>query len=116
MKGTWNLYNASNATNAALDFVVLFGSLISIIGQPGQTNYIGANTFMDAFAQYRSNLGLPASAIQIDAVGEVGYLAQNKSVMQRITYSLSLESTISERELFEVVEAAVNLVSSKHLS
>jgi hypothetical protein len=32
--------------------------------------------------------------------------------MQRVTYTLGPESTISERELLEVVEAAVNSVSS----
>jgi NAD(P)-dependent dehydrogenase (short-subunit alcohol dehydrogenase family)/acyl carrier protein len=108
VKGTWNLHNASVSINANLDFFVLFSSLSGIIGQPGQTNYAGANTFMDAFAQYRLSLGLPACAIQIGAVEEVGYVAENVTVMQRFTHTGGSESAVSEQELLEAVEAAVN--------
>ncbi|GKZ35553.1 hypothetical protein AbraIFM66950_006217 [Aspergillus brasiliensis] len=112
VKGTWNLHHASTSINANLDFFVLFSSLSGIIGQPGQINYAGANTFMDAFAQYRSNLGLPACAIQIGAVEEVGYVAENDGVMQRFTHTGGAESAVSEQELLEAVEAAVNSTAS----
>ncbi|RAK90539.1 KR-domain-containing protein, partial [Aspergillus costaricaensis CBS 115574] len=94
-----------------LDFFVMFSSLSGVIGQPGQINYAGANTFMDAFAQYLSNLGLPACAIQIGAVEEVGYVAENGGVMQQFTHTGGLESAVSEQELLEAVEAAVTSTS-----
>ncbi|OJI87738.1 hypothetical protein ASPTUDRAFT_61784 [Aspergillus tubingensis CBS 134.48] len=111
IKGTWNLHHASKSVNADLDFFVMFSSLSGVIGQPGQINYAGANTFMDAFAQYRSNLGLSACAIQIGAVEEVGYVAENEGVMQRFTHTGGLESAVSEQELLEAVEAAVTSTS-----
>ncbi|OJI96712.1 hypothetical protein ASPVEDRAFT_119070 [Aspergillus versicolor CBS 583.65] len=108
VKGTWNLHNASLSIKANLDFFVLFSSLSGIIGLPGQTNYASANTFMDAFVQFRLNMALPACAIQIGPVEEVGYLAENQSVMQRFTHTGGLDSAVSEQELLGAVEAAVN--------
>ncbi|OJZ83200.1 hypothetical protein ASPFODRAFT_168535 [Aspergillus luchuensis CBS 106.47] len=111
VKGKWSLHQASTSINADLDFFVMFSSLSGIFGRPGQTNYAGANTFMDAFAQYRSNLGLSACAIQIGAVEEVGYVAENEGVMQRFAHTGGSEGAISEQELLEAVEAAVNSTS-----
>ncbi|CAG7923142.1 unnamed protein product [Penicillium olsonii] len=111
VKGTWNLHNASMSLQADLEFFVLFSSLSGIIGQPGQTNYAGANTFMDAFAQYRLNMGLPACAIQIGAVEEVGYVAENESVMGRFTQTGGSGSAVTEQELLRAVEAAMKSTS-----
>jgi hypothetical protein len=74
IQGTMNLHEATKDTE--LDFV-LFGSLSGVIGMPGQANYAAANTFLDGFVQYRHHLGLTASAIDIGAMEDVGYLAHN---------------------------------------
>jgi len=42
--------------NERLDFFVLFSSVVSIIGNAGQSDYAYANSFMDDFASYRDNL------------------------------------------------------------
>ncbi|POR37432.1 Polyketide synthase [Tolypocladium paradoxum] len=112
VKGTWNLHRASVSAKADLDFFVLFSSLSGIIGQPGQTNYAGANTFLDAFSQHRSNLGLPACSIEIGAVEEVGYMAEHESVMQKLKAAGGSDGTVSERELLEAVGAAMTTMSS----
>jgi NAD(P)-dependent dehydrogenase (short-subunit alcohol dehydrogenase family) len=106
VKGTWNLHTASVSVHADLDFFLLFSSISGIIGQPGQVNYAGANSFLDAFAKYRLGLGLPATAIQIGAVDGVGYLAEHDSLMQRLK-SGGMDSSVSESELFEAIEAAI---------
>lgn len=62
----------------------MFSSLSGIIGQPGQANYAGANTFMDAFAQFRTNQGLPASVINLGAVGDVGYISHDPALMKKM--------------------------------
>lgn len=56
--GTWNLHNLLPKD---LDFFVLFSSACGLMGYYGQSNYASANTFMDAFVQYRQNLGLLVS-------------------------------------------------------
>jgi NADP-dependent 3-hydroxy acid dehydrogenase YdfG len=106
VKGTWNLHTASLSVHADLDFFILFSSISGIIGQPGQANYAGANSFLDAFAEYRLGLGLPASAIQIGAVDGVGYLAEHDSLMQKLKGG-GLDVSVSEGELLEAIEAAM---------
>lgn len=74
VQGTWNLHEA--LANQPLDFFVLFSSIAGMVGYWGQSNYAASNTFMDAFTQYRHNRGLPASVIDIGAVGDVGYISR----------------------------------------
>ncbi|KAL3607011.1 polyketide synthase pks11 [Fusarium poae] len=106
IKGTWNLHNATMSANANLDFFILFSSLSGVIGQPGQVNYAGANTFLDAFSNYRKSLGLPACSIDIGAVEEVGYLAENQSIMQKLKVT-GFNGTVSEHEFLDALGAAM---------
>ena len=61
VSGAWNLHLCSQHLD--LDFFVLFSSIASLIGSPGQSNYAIANAFLDAIAKYRHHLGLSATSI-----------------------------------------------------
>lgn len=103
--GTWNLHNVTVSAGLDLDFFVLFSSLSGIIGQPGQANYASGNTFLDAFVQYRVNLGLPASAIDIGAVADVGYISHNRELMQKMaTMGFKL---LKEQEVLDALVVAM---------
>ena len=52
--------------------------LSGIVGNWGQAAYAASNTFMDAFAKYRSSQGLPASTSDIGVVAWVGYVADHE--------------------------------------
>ncbi|KAI0131573.1 KR domain-containing protein [Daldinia grandis] len=82
--GTWNLHNATVSRGLNLDLFVLFSSISGIVGQRGQANYSGANTFLDSFAQYRHCLGLNASAVNIGVMLDHGYVADNPIVRERL--------------------------------
>ncbi|KAI5456752.1 KR domain-containing protein [Mariannaea sp. PMI_226] len=84
VQGTWNLHRACQALNLHLDFFMLFSSLSGIIGNRGQANYAGANTFLDAFVQYRRNIGLNASVLDIGAMIDYGYIADNERLQARM--------------------------------
>ena len=105
VQGTWNLHNATVAAGLDLDFFVLFSSLSGIIGQPGQANYASANTFLDAFVQYRTSLGLPTFAVDIGAVADVGYISQNRDLTQKMTASGF--KPIKEQELLDALVVAM---------
>ncbi|KAI1738583.1 putative polyketide synthase [Xylaria scruposa] len=81
VQGTWNLHQVLPSD---LDFFILFSSYSGIVGQLGQANYAAANTFLDAFVQYRHRQGCTASVIDVGVMGEVGFVSQNFHIQDRI--------------------------------
>ncbi|GAU82905.1 type I polyketide synthase [Bosea sp. BIWAKO-01] len=67
-----------------LDFFVAYSSATTMIGSPGQAAYVAANAFLEGFMQRRRNLGKPALAIGWGAISDVGILARDKQLGQRL--------------------------------
>ncbi len=78
--GAWQLHSLTGG----LDFFVLYSSLSSLIGNPGQANYVAANVALDTLAALRRRHGLPASVIQWGAIGETGLVARNSNVARHL--------------------------------
>ena len=81
--GAWHLH--SQTLEHSLDFFVLFSSVASVMGSPGQSNYASANAFMDGLAHYRKQQGLPATAINWGPWADVG-MAASEVVLQRLMH------------------------------
>ena len=63
-----------------IELFVLFSSVTTNLGNPGQANYVAANAAMEAVAERRHNEGLPALAVQWGPIGDAGYLVREKEV------------------------------------
>ncbi len=68
--GAWNLHQATS--DQPLDWFCAFSSAAALVGSPGQGAYAAANSWLDAFAQWRRAQGLPATAMAWGAWAEVG--------------------------------------------
>lgn len=79
VKGVINLHHATQ--HCQLDYFVCYSSISAFLGNPSQTNYAAANTFLDLFCHYRRNLGLAGQSISWGALN-LGLLL-NKEHFQR---------------------------------
>ena len=102
--GVWNLHHS--LSELSLDFFITLSSASGIVGNKGQAAYAAANAFLDAFAQYRRSQGLQATAIDLGAVKDIGYLAENEEKAALVRQTLG-DSAVSEEELHVLVAAAI---------
>ncbi len=68
--GAWNLHTAT--ADQPLDWFCSFSSAAALVGSPGQGAYAAANSWLDAFTQWRRAQDLPATAIAWGAWAEIG--------------------------------------------
>jgi hypothetical protein len=77
-------------------------SLSTVVGTPGQANYVAANMYLEALAEYRRGRGLPALAPGLGALSDVGYITRNPTVNE-LHKRVGIEG-ISSRQAFTQLE------------
>ncbi|MGN6463835.1 MAG: type I polyketide synthase, partial [Pseudolabrys sp.] len=71
-----------------IDYFVLFSSVTTLIGNPGQGNYVAANGFMEGLARRRRQMGMPALAVGWGPITDVGVVASSdrlRSNLEKLT-------------------------------
>src|SRR5262249_57994403 len=64
--GAWNLHQET--LDQRLDLFVMYSSATTLFGNEGQGNYVAANLYLEALADYRRGLGLPGLAVGLGGV------------------------------------------------
>lgn len=103
--GTWDIHNAVQARGHALDFFLMTSSISGSVGVATESKYCASNNSLDSFARYRRNLGLPAVAIGLGMISEVGYLHENPD-KEALLVRKGLQS-INEDEFLQIIDAVL---------
>ena len=69
---------------------VAFSSLASMMGSPGQSNYAGANAYLESLMEARAAAGLPGLAIGWGPWGEVGMAAEGLNLLRLEQHGLDV--------------------------
>ncbi|HEX7736852.1 MAG TPA: SDR family NAD(P)-dependent oxidoreductase [Ktedonobacteraceae bacterium] len=97
--GAWHLHTLTR--EEPLDFFVLFSSVASLLGSPGQGNYAAANAFLDGLACYRRQQGLPALSINWGPWARIGLASSQENRGQRLA-GQGLISMLPEQALAQL--------------
>jgi hypothetical protein len=111
IQGTWNLHHALKGWDDQLDFFLLLSSITGSVGTATESNYCAANSFLDAFGSYRRSLGLPAVALGLGMISEVGFLHENPE-----TETVLLRKGVhpfTEAELLKIIDIALTKFPSE---
>jgi phthiocerol/phenolphthiocerol synthesis type-I polyketide synthase C len=98
-----------------LEYFVLFSSATTLVGNPGQANYVAANAYMEGVARRRRREGHPALAIGWGPITDVGVLARSellRSRFQRLTGVRGMRAA----EALDLMAQALELPSSPELA
>ena len=74
--------------NDPIGLFLLFSSVTTPLGNPGQANYVAANAAIEAVAERRHAEGLPALAVQWGPIGDAGYLVRETQVSDLLAKQL----------------------------
>lgn len=81
----------------------LFSSATTLVGNPGQANYVAANAYLEGVAARRRAEGLPALAPAWGAIGDVGVLTRDAETAAILASRLG-EASMTAREGLDALE------------
>ena len=99
----------------SLDLFVLYSSVTTLFGNPGQANYVAANLWLEALSAYRRQHGLVATCICWGAIDDVGYLTRNKKIKDALQSRMG-GAALSAATALDVLEQRLLSESHDHFS
>lgn len=109
--GSKNLHEVT--LTQPLDFFILLSSLHGYIGNPGQANYAAGCSYQVALAKYRNAIGLPAVAIDLGIVNDVGYVVETQDAGKKVM--VQNFKPISEMEMLALIELGIREPMKGHI-
>ncbi|WP_209015316.1 SDR family NAD(P)-dependent oxidoreductase [Roseibium limicola] len=88
----------------SLDHFVVYSSATTLVGNPGQANYVAANAYLEALARKRRTEGLAGLAVAWGAISDAGYLARNTEVGDLLARKLGKHSLAASEALDGLVD------------
>lgn len=97
LAGAWNLHRAT--LDYALDFFVVYSSATTALGNPGQSSYVAANSFLEALVETRRAAKLPGTFMAWGPLDDVGFLARNEKTREALQSRIGGASISSDEAL-----------------
>lgn len=113
VKGIDNLDTATRGM--PLDYFVIFSSATTLMGNPGQANYVAANAYMEGVARRRAAAGQKALAIGWGPIIDVGVLARSERLRARFQKLTGVHG-MRAREALDLMGQALALPPSTDLA
>ena len=113
VKGVDNLDAATRGMS--LDYFVMFSSATTLMGNPGQANYVAANAYMEGVARRRAAAGQKALAIGWGPITDVGVLARSERLRTRFQKLTGVHG-MRAREALDLMGQALGLPASESLA
>ena len=101
-----------------VELFVLYSSISSAIGNPGQGNYVAANAGMDAVARRRALHGLPALSVQWGPISDTGILSRDhrvRDLLERVMGAGDLTARTALDELPALLSSGLPVVGYAHV-
>ncbi|MES0808599.1 SDR family NAD(P)-dependent oxidoreductase [Roseibium sp. SCPC15] len=93
-----------------LEHFVLYSSATTLVGNPGQANYVAANGYLEGLARKRRSEGRPGLAVAWGAISDAGYLARNEDVNELLSRKLGRHALTAE----EALDGLMSLMAQSH--
>lgn len=106
VQGAWNFHDALSHTGTPLDFFIVISSAAGAVGNRGQAAYAAANTFLNGFAQHLRGKGIRSASLDLTAVSDAGYLAEDADKAAEVARNLGSD-TICLAQVLALLRAAV---------
>jgi acyl transferase domain-containing protein/acyl carrier protein len=107
LAGAWNLHRAT--LGAKLDFFVVYSSATTFLGNPGQSSYVAANTFLEALIAQRRAAGMPGTYMAWGPLDDVGFLARNAETREALQARIGGLSITSDEALAALERAIIDM-------
>jgi acyl carrier protein len=102
VQGSWNLHCYLPKD---MDFFVMLSSIAGLMGHQSQAGYAAGNTFQDSLALCRQGQGLPAVAIDLAAMLDVGAIMEGTTAAK---FSASEATWMTEAELHSIIKMCIS--------
>lgn len=103
--GAWNLHRAT--LRLPLDLFVVYSSATTYLGNPGQANYVAANTFLEALVEHRRAEGLPGTFMAWGPLEDVGFLARHADTREALQSRIGGASITSDEAMIALERTLV---------
>lgn len=103
IQGAWNLHELT--LQRSLDHFILYSSVTTALGSPGQANYVAGNAFLESLAAWRRARGLPGTCVAWGPIGDAGTLARDTALRRELLARLGGEALASRTALAVLGEA-----------